>query len=449
MLRFFKTNAPYQIFSLLVLFLFLRLPQIIYGIPLLAPEFKWMLTGEQLAAGNLLYSDVLDDIGPFSGLVYGIIHFFAGRSATAYHVLAAIICLVHIYYLTLLAHSRQFFQERSYIPGLILCVLYNISFDNYTLNPALMGSTFLLFAFGKLVRQLDESNDEVFQIGSLIGVATLFFPPFLIFFIWALICINLYTGARLRQQMLIIMGFALPIFFVGLWYYINGQFVDFKQNFIISVITKRQFSFNDFSAFFTVYAIPVLLAVLGFFVALSASRFSNFQTRIQQMVLLWLVFGVLSAILMDYFAPHQFVFLLYPLAHFAIIFFTNFKKKMLAEVNFLLFSFMILFVNYQAFLPSLAGTKMVKLEKLRLKENEQYKHIRQKNILVLGNDLSPYLNNKSATPYINWSLAKDQFNHLDQYDIVIKVMQNLERDKPDFIIDQEQILPKSIDPCQV
>jgi hypothetical protein len=441
LLRFFKTNAPFQFFSLLFLFLLFRLPQFLYGIPLLQPEFKLMLTGEQLAAGHLLYVDVIDDIGPFSGLVYAFMHILAPRSGVAYQIAAALICLFQMYYLTALAHKKQFFIERNYVVGLVLCLFFNISFDFYTLSPALLGNTFLLLAFGKLVKQIDTISDDIFRLGLYLGIAVLYFGPLLFFVFWALVVVNLYTGARMRQQFLLLLGFALPISFVAIWYYVNGHSMAFQSNFITPIISQRQFIFNDFSAFLSVYALPVGVAVLGFMVALTASRFSNFQTRVQQIVLLWLLSGLACSILIPYFAPHQYIFMVYPLAHLVVIFFNSFKKNWLAEIQFLVLAIVILYINFQAFVPNLKNNYWANLDKLKLTNNNTFTSIKNKKVLVLGNDLSPYIHNKTATPYVNWSLASRQFNQLNNYENIVAIMKNIETDKPEYIFDLENRMP--------
>jgi hypothetical protein len=442
LLRFFKTNAPFQIISLFVLFAILRIPQILYGTPLVTPEFKWLLIGERLASGNVLYAHLHDDLGPLSGFVYMIVHFIAGRSATAQQILAAVIILIQLYYVTLLAHGRQFFQERNYVPGLVLLVLYNLSFDFYLLSPALMGGTFLLFAFGRLVRQLDSLTDKVFQAGCLIGVAFLFFPPYLIFIVWALFVISMFTGARLRQQLLLMLGFVLPLGVVVFWYAFNGHLAEFLQYFLVSIVKQRQFVFNEFSAILAIYLLPLILSVFGFFVAIAASRYNNFQTRIQQFMLIWLATSVFAAIFMNYFAPHQFIFMLYPLAHFIVVYFASFRSKWLAELFFMALFGLALYVNYQSFVPALANSTFVKMDNLILKKPDASFTIKNKKVLVLGYDLSPYLYNQTTTPYINWSMAKNEVGNLNQYESVIKIMENFETDKPQIIVDQENFMPK-------
>jgi deoxyadenosine/deoxycytidine kinase len=46
------------------------------------------------------------------------------------------------------------------------------------------------------------------------------------------------------------------------------------------------------------------------------------------------------------------------------------------------------------------------------------------------------MDNKLATPYLEWALAERHFNYLDDYANVIEVYENFRSDMPDVIIDQ-------------
>jgi hypothetical protein len=444
LLQFFKANAYYQIFSLLILLILVRLPAYIYDLPLLIPELKWQLTGEQLANGNLLYVDVLDNIGPFSGLIYALIHYFVGRSTGAYHLLAFLLTAIQIFYFTLLVHNKNVFKERNYVPGLILILFFSISFDFYTLSPALMGNTFLLFAFGSFLGQIERNgaSDDVFGIGVLIGVGFLFYPPLFIFFLWMLVAMSMFTGAKIRQQFLVIFGLLFPIILVGIWYFIDGHFFNYYQFFILQVFEKRQFILNDFKGLLTTFLIPLVIGVLGFLLVLGSSKYNNFQTRAQQVILLWFLAAILSIGLMPFLAPMQFIPFVVPLAYFAILYFANFKKRLIAELLFLGVFISIILINSQAFIPQLANLNFSRLDKLRLNKTNSNNDIRDKKILVLGNDLSPYVLNKTATPYINWNLAKSNFANIDNYENVISIVQNFQKDPPQYIFDQENLLEK-------
>ena len=216
MLSFFRTVAPYQYISLLVVLLLIRLPLLITPLPLLIPELNRMLVGEQMRAGYTLYSDIWDSVSPFSAGVYWFIDLAVGRSQGAYWIIATAISIFQLVYFNYLMNTRDVFPERSFWPGLFYTLFLNLSFDCATLSPVLMSLTFLLLAFGSLLRQLGRkgATDEVFEVGVYVGVAAMFYLPSGLFILWVSLSLLFFTGATLRQHSLTLFGFSFPILLV-------------------------------------------------------------------------------------------------------------------------------------------------------------------------------------------------------------------------------------------
>ena len=444
MLSFFRVNAFYQIFSLLLLLLAFRLPIYLSGIPLLIPELQWMLTGEQMNNGLVLYADIWDSTSPLSALVYAGIDTFFGRSQTAYLVVALAFSAFQIIYFNILASSKDFYKERNYIPGLFYVVFLNISFDCFTLSPALMGSTFMLLAFGAMVRQMDRQGvtNEVFEVGFYMSIATLFHPPMLAFVFWAMASLLFFTGASLRHHSLNIFGFLFPILLAALFYYIDGSFDPFVRNFIRPVFDVRQYNLNDFKTLFLTLFIPFAFGIMGFFRVVNYARYTNFQTRIQQIMMIWFIIGIVSIALFPFMAPMQFIIFIPCLTFYSVHFVATFRKRWVAELTFLGLLALVLLFEYQAVYPSLQNESVATLNNLKLKPAQLPNYIKNKRIILLGDGLSEYQNNYPATPYLNWKLARYDLENLDNYQNVINILKNFEQDPPEFIIDRMNIAPK-------
>ena len=77
-----------------------------------------------------------------------------------------------------------------------------------------------------------------------------------------------------------------------------------------------------------------------------------------------------------------------------------------------------------------------------MKDSPLSTSIRNRHILIIGEDLSAYRHNFSATPYLNWDLAKYDLNNLDNYEAVINVFDHFRQDPPDYIVDHENVVEK-------
>jgi hypothetical protein len=442
MLSFFKVNAVYQIFSLLILLILIRLPVYLVGLPQLIPELQWMLVGEQINKGFVMYSEIWDNTAPLSALVYAGLDGIFGRSQTVYQIAALTVASFQVIYFNVMMNNRNVLSKRNYIPGLIYLLFLNFSFDCCTLSPVLMATTFVLMSFGTMVRQISrlQSTDEVFEIGFLIGLASLFHPPACIFILWAMASLVFFSGATIRQYSLAIFGFLFPLLLTALFFYIDGSYTAFYRIFISSVFQIKQYNLNDFKSLLITLLIPFGLGVLGFLRLVNTFGFNNFQVRCQQVMMLWAIAGVLSIGLMPFLAPMQFIIFVPTLAFFAISFFNSFKKQWLAELIFLGIFSTVLLIHYQA-VYSKNNEGFVQLKNLKLSEKSNIK-IQNKRVLVLGNGMEEYKNNYAATPYLNWNLAKYELENLDNYDNVISILRNFEKDSPDIIIDKINLAPK-------
>jgi hypothetical protein len=444
MLSFFRINASYNIFFLLLLLVAIRIPMFMFGTPPLIPEMQWTLVGEQMNKGFMLYSDIWDNTAPLSALMYSLIYSIFGRSQVAFQVAALIFAAIQVVYFNVMVNSRDVFPKRNYIPGLFFVLFLNISFDCCTLSPVLMSTTFLLLALGTLLKQMGRNGatDEVFEIGFYIAIAMLFYPPTSVFILWAFLSLTFYSSATLRQHSLLFFGWFFPLGLTSLFFYLFDSFDPFWRNFISSVFQIRQYNLNEFQTLLVTIFIPVMLSVMGFLRLLGAGSFVNFQTRTQQIMVIWALVVLLAIGLMPFLAPMQFLLLVPVFSFFTVHYFNSIRKTFLAELIFLVVLGTVLFIHYQAVYLSNSDDNFGQLTNLRLEQKTSSVNIQNKRILVLGEGLGEYAQNLAATPYLNWQLARYELENIDNYQHVINILRNFEKDAPDYIIDKINLAPQ-------
>ncbi|OZI06463.1 hypothetical protein BWI93_20040 [Siphonobacter sp. BAB-5385] len=443
MLSFFRVNAAYQLFVLLVILFLVRLPVLMGTTPLLIPEMQWTLLGEQLSKGHGLYDGIWDSTAPMAAAVYAGLHWIFGRSEVMYHFVAYAIAAFQMIYFNLIMSRQSVFADRNYVPGFIYLVLMNLSFDYTTLSPALLATTFLLLALGTMLKQLDREGirDELLEVGFYIGIATLFYPPCMVFILWAVLALLLYSGASFRQHIMNILGFLFPLVIVNLYFYLDGRYDAFTRNFLSIIFQIRQYDLNDFQTLITVLILPVILAGLGFLQILKHGRYTNFQSRVQQVMALYLGACLLSVGLMAYLAPMQFVIFTPGLAFFSVYFFETYtRRRWIPEMMFVIFVGGVGILFYLTLLPAFSNT-ILKLENLTVQPVRLPSEIKNKRILVLGDGMGEYLENYPATAYLNWNLARFDLENLNNYNNVINILRNFEKDPPEYLIDRRNLAP--------
>ncbi|MEZ4905799.1 MAG: hypothetical protein R2822_30555 [Spirosomataceae bacterium] len=446
MLSFFRVNAPYQLLSFIIVLVLLQVPLFLNIPDMLIPELQWMLVGEKMGQGFMLYRDVWDNISPLSAAAFWGLDELFGRSPLAHRTMANLLILLQAIYFNYISNQRQLFTERNYVPGILYILFINVSFDCSSLSPVLMGTTFILLAFGTLIRQMQREGvtDEVFELGFYLSLATLFYLPLGLFSLWALASMLLYTGANFRQHILAFFGFVFPIALTILFFFFRNALDDLSQNLLTSAFRTRQYNLNDFWGVIGAMSGIFLLGGLGFVQTIGHPRFVNYQSRCQQIMMLWVVIAFISIGLMPFIAPMQFIVFIPPMAFFSVNFFMLLKRRWLAEILFLVVFLIILFFRYQTtFLSkSFSINQSVRLGNLKIDQSALPKEINQEKILVIGEDEGEYKNNFPATAYLNWELAKYDFENLDSYESVISIFDNFIADPPTYIIDKINIMPR-------
>lgn len=365
MLFLFRNTKIFQLVLLTSFFLGLRLPVYLSDAPLLISELGWMLTGEQLSKGFMLYRDIWENISVLSGMVYWGLDVLFGRSQAAYHIVACVIGLFQVLYFNYLCNSRDFFPEATSIPGLVYSVLLNLSFDMFTLSPMLMATSFLLMAIGVIAKMIDrpEVSDEIFEAGIYIGIATLFYLPSAVFYIWAFLMMILYTGATFRHHMIGLFGSGFPLLMVALIFFLNNAIESLNRSLFTTAIQIDSLEASELFPFFAYMLCSIGLGMAGFLKLFGYNRFTHYQTRIQQVMAFWFILSAFTVLFMDSLAPMNFLVFLPAVAYFVSWFFLSFRKVVRAEGIFLAYFLFSVFVLYQDIFGFIPGLKTGNFEK--------------------------------------------------------------------------------------
>lgn len=444
MLTFFRFNTLFHILSLLLLVILLKLPFLGDKLPILLPELEWMLVGEKIHDGSFLYKELWTNVGPLSAFIYWLIDVSFGRVQFAYEFIAILIVYFQALYFTFTCNTRQTFLEKNYAPGLVYALLMSLSFDMSKLSPVLLATTFLLFAFNKIVKQMERRegvSDEVFEIGLYIGIAVLFHQPSMVFILWSTSCLLFFTNANLRQHFLALLGFAIPLFLVTLYFYFNDSIDEFQYNWFNGIFRIKQYSLEDFKSALLAITIPTILAFFGFLRQSQASRYNSYQQRTQQIMLLWAVVALLALFLSPNVAPMQFIIFIPCFAFFVTGFFLHFKGAFFPELTFTVVFTVIIFVQYQGATP-IIGKGFEQLSDMRIHPKQLPELMQGQKMLVIGERIDEYQLGKSATCYLNWDLSKIDLENPDNYESIINIFDNFKKDPPTIIIDKQNVVPK-------
>jgi len=444
LLGYFRINDPYRLVIIFFILLLLRLPFLISPDWLTIPELHWLLLGEKMNDGAMLYAGVIDDMAPLSAIVYKGFNYLFGRSQLSLEIAGLIVFYFQIFYINFLALKHKMYNENNYLPALFYGLLGLLAFNLLSLSPAMMALTLFLFSLNHLLNHVEtrsKTDSNLINIGIYTGLAILFYLPFIWMALFHVLVLLFFTNTLARRYMLMIYGMLVPVSIVWLFYIWNEESTAFYTRYLYSILTFSTGVPLEFSTIMTLFGFTIVLYLISSFKILTGLGFNIFQVRIQKtmffgsMVMLgiWLLYAKKTG---------EGIILFFPwIAFFLSHFFLAFRNRLKRELTFLVY-FVSIIVFYSAFAFKAFSWDPIKDYSSVLvgAEGESEALIyAKKKILVLGPDIRPYHYARVATPYFNWELSKDELEGTDYYDNLEMIDKKIRSDMPEFIVDQEGI----------
>lgn len=324
------------------------------------------------------------------------------------------------------------FDENNYLPAFFYVVAILSVPDFMSLSPQLMSLTFILAAFGKVLRRIDnQATDELFlNSGIYVGVATMIYLPSAVFFVVFLVALIVFSSAIARRILLYLFGFFLTIGLCCLYFIWRGDLDYFIQSFFTEglfmpadVLLTGWQTIIVSGAFVVVFIITILKAI-------SASRLTNFQQRVQQVIWFMFLGGIACFFLANKKSGIELIFLVPLMAYFMSHYFMLIKKRLVKAIMPGIVVFGLLGYNlyvYQNF-----------IDPLLVKGIE----IKNEKILILDENFGYYLENESGSPCFSKTLCEEAFAGLNYYQTATHIHEWFSKTDPDLIIDKLDVIPQ-------
>lgn len=405
-------------------------------------ELEWLLIGEQLYQGKSLYSEVLTLVSPLSAYFYQFFYFLFGRNMLIFQAVAIGFGFLQSLIFVWITQRRQTFTEKNYLVGAIYLILMHVSFDLTKLSPPLLGMFWVLLSINQVLKQIESRagvRDDIIEVGIFLGIAGLFYPPYWILLVWVFASTILYSSINPRQLLLVLIGFALPLVSIVLFFYFT-QNTAFQSVWYQNLVTFTQYPAAEWISQLRAWTVPLVLAILGIIKMLKGTRYSNYQNRYHQAFL----FYILVCAAMMAFSPQQIpLFLMAAIPGLSIFIaglFIHLRGTWLPELYFTLFiSFSIL--NYMVGANGLGNQKGWEHQSLRLGESKLPLELHNQRLLILGANLAEYQDAQPATKYLNWAMAKRDFQSIQRYESLVSIFDTFASSPPTLILDKENLMP--------
>ncbi len=436
MLQLFRLNDPYRLILIFIILIVIRSIWLIYGLPLPLFGFKWQLLGNWLAQDHMIYADSYDYTGPLSALVYKWMSVLFGNSRWVHIVFSTLLITLQAAILNAIFLKNKAYHENTYVLAFIYVILMCGVMDFYMLSPPLMAITFIIISMNNIFRRIDnQATDEMFLTsGMYLGIATFFYLPASIFLISYLASFLLFSTAIARRLILLSLG-ALIIFFViwGYFFWYNAEQSFYDSFFVAGFLREKIFhlTYSELS----VQAIAILASMLVAMSIFFTSRFTNFQRKIQRVMMIFLLSSLVCIWISPELSGVELIFMI-PSAAFFITHYLLLLRRwwtrtfipMTVILSIVVFPF--IWMSYLA------------EEKLFLTGNSPYTDHR---IMMIGDDLSIYKGNIIASPFFDAYVSKQRMEGLKYYEDASKIYDTILAADADIIIDRWGYFPEMIE----
>jgi hypothetical protein len=440
LLRYFRLNDPYRLVGLLVLLLILYLPLLIDPPEITFPELKNIIIGEKLNEDLSMYTALTDNTAPLAAWFSETVNTLTGRSLLARHILAFALIFLQAAFFGIMLIARKSFNESTYIPSLIFCLLFFISYDLFALSEELVGLTFILLALNNLFMEIEfrvQRDETVFNLGLFISLASLFSFPYFVFLLCVMAILLFFSRTSPRKFLLLIFGFLLPHLLIISVAYLNNSLSKLWSCYYADNLGLYRQTFISFTGLITLSALPLIYFVVSVFMLQREARFSKYQSTLLQVMFLWLGFCFLYLMLCKNLRPQNLIVFIPPLTFMFTHFFLFIRRRRYAEMNIWILLVCILSTGY---LSRYNKISLVSYAELTVPRPEEQSAPQGKRILVLENNIGYLRQNRLATPYLNWKLSERIFRNPEYYETVTEVYHALKHDPPDVIIDRENLM---------
>lgn len=437
MLSFFKINDPYRLIAIFLIAFAIKIP-FFTNSSAYFDMHHWLLIGEAMKSGHM-YVDIFDSLSPLAATTYWLIVLVFGKSTLALQILGTLLMLLQAIIFNNLTITNKVYEQNTYLPAFVYLILASSHYSLSVFSPAQLAITFILLAFSKLLSHVEfraKRDEHIMSIGLLIGIAALFYLPFIVFLPVVLIILLLFTNTLRRRYVILTISALIPLFTAFSYYWlVNDEAGYFIVNFVYSSLEI------DLSSLIKIgvnvgLILPVLVFwFLGITTMPKQRRLNNYQSRLAQ---LFFITGLLASLILLFKSADIItgIILLVPVvAFFTTHMFFLIRRSLIDFITILVFLSSFLLTSYDSEFGFIGLNKTLRQE-VKV-EPELVSLIKDKKLLVLGDKQQLYMYGSLGTPFYDWSLSTPVVDNLEYYDNVVFIKESIDRYQPEVILDYE------------
>ncbi len=262
-------------------------------------------------------------------------------------IIGFFLVLTETYWLTRILSQHELVLKNSSLSALVFLVMMSFLPGQLTLNPINIALGFMILILYHLLISYNkpEHLDRIFAAGFFTAIASMFYLPFILWFIFVVISFLVFRAGNWRAWMAAFIGLLTPFIYLAVWYLWQDDLIASALEFPAFFTNILVFPNPFHTDFYLLCGFTVLLALWGIFLFRSGPE-KTVEIRSKTNILLWtIVFTLLSFLFSRSMAIFHPALAMPALAMVITGTLVGLKKVRVAEIILLVYFFSVLFNN--------------------------------------------------------------------------------------------------------
>jgi len=297
------------------LILLLGIP--LLGLPVFLPgyfhidEALALQVAQQAYEGGLLYQDAWWSGPPLQIWVYeGFVSLFGKYATIGLRIFALLWVYIMAIYLNGMTGKVKLFKRNAGIIGILFAIAICLPWAELFLSAEMMAGLFLLMAFNRLMELKEQAQRNyllMLEIGIFMSLSALFTYKSLFLLLGIFLAYFILRSPRLDELFALFGGLAIPLFFLGIILFIQGNGQAFWEIGILYYFERLGLTGELYYQPTTFTTLPFMLMCWAVFLILTLFGFCHFRIRffsyvvnirsLETVMALWLMAGLLLLVL--------------------------------------------------------------------------------------------------------------------------------------------------------
>lgn len=235
-----------------------------------------------------------------------------------------------------IANRHKLYTRPNAFVLLLISSLITLATFTHTLHPSMIATIFIVIAWYNIMLLYGERDTHVliFNTGFFVGVASLFYTPYIVFILICFLNIQNLSSITLQKTFQYAVSLLLPFFFLGVYHYWSGipfyigkapDFYQYMERFTVMLSGLKL----SYVVGFVVIIFFVLFIILSY-TSLYTSKPISIKKKIDALFW-WLIGAIASIVIWGDWQPFSLVSIIVPLSLLISIFLSDQKSILIAE----------------------------------------------------------------------------------------------------------------------